>query len=78
MAAKKKPRKKRNVKTTAIAVADMTESERIERAQHLETIHLPKSCMTLARDIARGKVKMGSPSDYTPSSVESLLRFVSA
>ena len=78
MAAKKKPRKKRNVKTTAIAVADMTESERIERAQHLETIHLPKSCLTLSRDIARGKVKMGRPSDYTPATVESLLRFVAA
>ena len=78
MAAKKKPRKKRNIKTTAIAVADMTEKERIERAQHLETIHLPKSCLTLSRDIARGKVKMGRPSDYTPATVESLLRFVAA
>ena len=84
MTAKKKkitPRKKRlprGVKTTAIAVADMSENERIERAQHLETIHLPKSCMTLARDIARGKVKMGRPSDYTPQTVESLLRFVAA
>ena len=83
MTAKKKttPKKKRlprNVKTTAIAVADMTESERIERAQHLETIHLPKSCLTLSRDIARGKVKMGRPSDYTPQTVESLLRFVAA
>jgi hypothetical protein len=76
--AKKKPRKKRNIKTTAIAVADMTEKERIERAQHLETIHLPKSCLTLSRDIARGKVKMGRPSDYTPETVESLLRFVAA
>ena len=84
MAAKKKktaPKKKRaprGVKTTAIAVADMTEKERIERAQHLETIHLPKSCLTLSRDIARGKVKMGRPSDYTPATVESLLRFVAA
>ena len=47
MAAKKKktaPKKKRaprGVKTTAIAVADMPEKERIERAQHLETIPLP-------------------------------------
>ena len=78
MVAKKKPRKKRNIKTTAIAVADMSENERIERAQHLETIHLPKSCLTLSRDIARGKVKMGRPSDYTPETVESLLRFVAA
>jgi hypothetical protein len=76
--AKKKPRKKRNIKTTAIAVADMSENERIERAQHLETIHLPKSCLTLSRDIARGKVKMGRPSDYTPRTVESLLRFIAA
>mgnify|MGYP003134827387 CR=1 FL=1 len=76
--AKKKKRLPRGVKTTAIAVADMSENERIERAQHLETIHLPKSCMTLARDIARGKVKMGRPSDYTPQTVESLLRFVAA
>jgi hypothetical protein len=78
VAAKKKTRKKRNIKTTAIAVADMSETERIERAQHLETIHLPKSCLTLSRDIARGKVKMGRPSDYTPETVESLLRFVAA
>lgn len=78
MAAKKKTRKKRNTKTTAIAVADMSENERIQRAQHLETIHLPKSCLTLSRDIARGKVKMGRPSDYTPETVESLLRFVAA
>ena len=79
MAAKKKTtRKKRNIKTTAVAVADMSEKERIERAQHLETIHLPKSCLTLSRDIARGKVKMGRPSDYTPQTVESLLRFVAA
>ena len=79
MAAKKKTtRKKRNTKTTAIAVADMSEKERIERAQHLETIHLPKSCLTLSRDVARGKVKMGRPSDYTPATVESLLRFIAA
>ena len=79
MAVKKKAAKrKRRGKTTAIAVADMTEKERIERAQHLETIHLPKSCLTLSRDIARGKVKMGRPSDYTPATVESLLRFVAA
>ena len=82
MTAKKKtaPKKKRprNAKITAIAVADMTEKERIQRAQHLETIHLPKSCLTLSRDIARGKVKMGRPSDYTPATVESLLRFVAA
>ena len=74
----KKKRLPRNVKMTDVAVADMSEKERIERAQHLETIHLPKSCMTLSRDIARGKVKMGRPSDYTPETVESLLRFVAA
>ena len=56
----------------------MSEKERIERAQHLETIHLPKSCLTLSRDVARGKVKMGGPSDYTPATVESLLRFIAA
>ena len=79
MAVKKKAtKKKRRGKTTAIAVADMTEKERIQRAQHLETIHLPKSCLTLSRDIARGKVKMGRPSDYTPRTVESLLRFIAA
>ena len=79
MAVKKKAAKrKRRGKTTAIAVADMTEKERIQRAQHLETIHLPKSCLTLSRDIARGKVKMGRPSDYTPQTVESLLRFIAA
>jgi len=75
-AAKKKlPRR---VKVTDKAVAQMSEGERIERAQHLETIHLPKSVMTLERDIARGKVKMGRPSDYTPRIVENLLRFVAA
>ena len=75
-AAKKKlPRR---VKQTDKAVAQMSEGERIERAQHLETIHLPKSVMTLERDIARGKVKMGRPSDYTPRIVENLLRFVAA
>ena len=78
---KKKAAKKklpRRVKHTAKAVAEMSEGERIERAQHLETIHLPKSVMTLERDIARGKVKMGRPSDYTARIVESLLRFVAA
>ena len=79
MAAKKKAaKKKRKSKTTAVAVADMSEKERIQRAQHLETIHLPKSCLTLSRDVARGKVMMGRPSDYTPATVESLLRFVAA
>ena len=79
MAVKKKAvKRKRRGKTTSVAVADMTETERIQRAQHLETIHLPKSCLTLSRDVARGKVKMGRPSDYTPATVESLLRFIAA
>ena len=75
-AAKKKlPRR---LKKTDKAVAEMSEGERVERAMHLETIHLPKSVMTIERDIARGKVKMGRPTDYTPRIVESLLRFVAA
>jgi hypothetical protein len=78
MAVKKKAVKKKRKKVTSVAVADMTEKERIQRAQHLETIHLPKSCLTLSRDVARGKVKMGRPSDYTPATVESLLRFIAA
>tara|TARA_R100001594_G_scaffold18177_1_gene36328 strand:+ start:9579 stop:10511 length:933 start_codon:yes stop_codon:yes gene_type:complete len=81
MPAKKKTAKKklpRRRKTTEKAVAEMSEGERVERAMHLETIHLPKSVMTIERDIARGKVKMGRPTDYTPRTVESLLRFVAA
>ena len=74
-AAKKKlPRR---VKQTDKAVAQMSEGERIERAQHLETIHLPKSVMTVTRDVARGKL-MGRPTDYTPEIVDSLLRYIAA
>ena len=82
MAVKKKSTKKktanRNTKSVPLAVARMSEAERIHRAQYLETIHLPKSVMLLEREIARGKVKMGRPSDYTPRIVESLLRYVAA
>ena len=74
-AAKKKlPRR---VKQTDKAVAQMSEGERIERAQHLETIHLPKSVMTVTRDVARGKL-MGRPTDYTHEIVDSLLRYIAA
>jgi hypothetical protein len=74
-AAKKKlPRR---VKQTDKAVSQMSEGERIERAQHLETIHLPKSVMTVTRDVARGKL-MGRPTDYTPEIVDSLLRYIAA
>ena len=74
-AAKKKlPRR---VKVTDKAVAEMTEVERVERAMHLETIHLPKSVMTVTRDVARGKL-MGRPTDYTPEIVDSLLRYIAA
>ena len=77
---KKKAAKKklpRRVKQTDKAVAQMSEGERIERAQHLETIHLPKSVMTVTRDVARGKL-MGRPTDYTPEIVDSLLRYIAA
>lgn len=77
---KKKAAKKklpRRVKQTDKVVAEMSEGERIERAQHLETIHLPKSVMTVTRDVARGKL-MGRPTDYTPEIVDSLLRYIAA
>ena len=74
-AAKKKLPRRR--KTTEKAVAEMTEGERVERAMHLETIHLPKSVMTVSRDVARGKI-MGRPKDYTPEIVDSLLRYIAA
>ena len=74
-AAKKKLPRGRKV--TEKAVAEMTEVERVERAQHLETIHLPKSVMTVTRDVARGKL-MGRPTDYTPEIVDSLLRYIAA
>ena len=80
MPAKKKTAKKklpRRRKTTEKAVAEMTEGERVERAMHLETIHLPKSVMTVSRDVARGKI-MGRPKDYTPEIVDSLLRYIAA
>lgn len=80
MPAKKKTAKKklpRRRKTTEKAVAEMSEGERVERAMHLETIHLPKSVMTVSRDVARGKI-MGRPKDYTPEIVDSLLRYIAA